>query len=74
MEIDTVDYVKGLYNKGYLVGPQVCVCDNRQFNIYKDSSYKRNKCSFSCNNYKCKKKFSITINSFFQNFLIKILN
>ena len=68
MESDPISYAIVLYKKGYLVGPKVCVCGNKCFNIYKDLKYKTNQCSFSCNNYKCKRKFPITINSFFQNF------
>ena len=38
------------------------------FKIYADSSYKINGCSFRCGNNKCRKKYSITINSFYDNF------
>ena len=43
-------------------------CGSNKFNIYKDSKYKVNNCSFNCGNYKCRKQYSITINSFFDVF------
>ena len=64
----TIEFIKNIYTKGYLIGPIKCKCGSQNFNIYKDSSYKINGCSFSCSNYKCKKKYPITINSFFDKF------
>ena len=36
--------------------------------IYKDNQYATNKCSFRCSNTKCRKKYPITINSFYTKF------
>ena len=57
-----------LYKNGYLIGPKICICSRQQFSIYNDSHNKANKCAFYCTCYKCKKKYPITINSFFQKF------
>ena len=63
-----IEYSKSLYDKGYIYVPDVCSCGSNKFNIYKDVKYKVNNCSFSCCNYKCRKQYSITINSFFDPF------
>ena len=57
-----------LYKYGYLPGPISCECGANCFKIYADSSYKVNGCSFRCGNNKCRRKFPITINSFYDKF------
>ena len=57
-----------LYGKGFLPGPKSCVCGENYFKIYTDSSYKINWCAFRCGNSQCRKKYSITINSFYEKF------
>ena len=63
--IETANY---LHEKGYLPGPGYCTCGGNYFKIYKDPNYKLNCCSFSCYNTKFRKKFPITINSFYKKF------
>ena len=41
---DELDYANLLYKKNYLLGPKNCICGNKRFMIYKDST---NKTSFS---------------------------
>ena len=68
MQSNTIDYARSLYDKGFICGPGICSCGSNKFNIYKDAKYKVNNCSFTCGNYKCRKQYSITINSFFDAF------
>ena len=68
MQVSQIEYAITLYNKGYLKGPITCQCGCKLFKIYYDSYYKVNQCSFRCSNYKCRRRYSITINSFFNNF------
>lgn len=57
-----------LYKKQIIKGPKVCKCGNKAFTIQKDASYKTSGIIFRCNSYKCKAKFNIRINSFFEKF------
>ena len=59
--IETAIY---FHNKGYLPGHGHCSCRGNHFKIYKEPNYKLNCCSFSSNK-KCRKKFPITIKSFY---------
>jgi len=54
--------------KDFFQGPKSCICGTNFFNIYSDSSYKINGCTFICGNSKCRRKYSITINSFYEKF------
>ena len=49
-------------------GPLKCSYNSTLFKIYHDSLYITNPMSFSCCNSKCRKKYSILINSFFSKF------
>jgi hypothetical protein len=71
MQTDPIAYATMLYIKGFLIVPKICDCEIKIFKIYKDSHYKINQFSFCCQNYKCKKIFQITINSFFNKFHIR---
>ena len=51
-----------------LKGPTLYKCENNTFKIQKDVSYKTSGIIYSCNNYKCKNKFNIRMNSFFEKF------
>ena len=51
-----------------LKGPNLCKCRNNIFKIQKDSSYKTSGIIFRRNYYKCKNKFNIRVNSFFEKF------
>ena len=63
-----IEQARKLFDYGYLPGPISCDCGANYFKIYSDLSYKVNGCSFRCGNNKCRKKYQITINSFYDNF------
>lgn len=63
-----LDLANALYHKGYLPGPNKCTYNNTQFTIQQDSSNKTSNCYFRFQNYKCRKKYAIRINSFFSCF------
>ena len=65
---DEFEYANLLYKKNYLPGPKNCICGNKIFMIYKDSTNKTSGCSFRCGNYKCRRKYKILINSFYELF------
>ena len=48
-----------------LKGPEKCVCNSQIFAIQKSSSNKTSNCCYLCQNYKCRKKYPIKINTFF---------
>lgn len=70
---DESQYAKILYEKGYLPGPIQCKCGSKIFTIYTDNQYKTTLCSFRCLNTKCRLKYPIRNNSFFQKFNQKSL-
>ena len=51
-----------------LKGSTLCKCGNKTFKILKDAGYKASGIIFRCNYYKCKNKFNIRVNSFFEKF------
>ena len=61
-------YANNLYIKNFFLGPRKCTCNSYTFTIQIDNSNKTSKCSFSWNNYICRKKFPIRINSMYQEF------
>ena len=75
-----IDLAKILFSEGFLPRPNECYCGNKLFSIQVDNSNKTSRCSFRCTNNKCRRKYAIRINSFFQKFpqikmktIIKIL-
>lgn len=64
MEADTIDYVRFLYDKGFLSRPNKNSWWLTIFKIYKDIK-KVNNCSFSRCNYKWKKKYQFIFSIFF---------
>ena len=62
------EYANSLYIKKILPGPGTCSCNSSNFTIQMDNSNKTSKCCFRCNNYLCRKKFPIRINSLYQEF------
>lgn len=65
---EEINFAKKLYEKKILPGPGQRSCGTTIFKIYYDSLYKTNPMSFTCANPKCRKKYSILINSFFSKF------
>ena len=63
-----IDVAKRLFADGYLPSPIKCSCGAKNFNINYDSSNQTSLCSFRCTNYKCRKKYSKRINSFYSLF------
>ena len=61
------DYALELYKLGFLRGPEKCECGNNHFNIQVYNLYKTTGSCFRCNNIKCKKRYPIRVNSFFEN-------
>ena len=53
---------------GYLPGPYTWCCGNAEFRIQLDNIYKTSKICYRCSNYKCKKRYNVRINSFFEDF------
>jgi len=68
------DYAIFLEKKGLLPGPGKCQCQSEEFIIQKDCTDKTSGCIFRCRNNKCRKKFSVRINSLFELFLYNTLN
>jgi len=64
---DEYSYSIQLYKMGYLKGPKEYKCGRTSFSIQNDANNKTSGCIFSCINYKCKLKYSIRINSLFDN-------
>jgi hypothetical protein len=62
------DLAKMLFNEGYLPGPKECLCGSKTFSIQGDKANKTSGCTFRCTNNKCRRKYAIRINSFFQQF------
>ena len=62
------DYAKYLCAKRILPGTIKCSCNNTYFTIQNDANNITSGCCFRCNNSKCRKKYSIRINSFFSKF------
>ena len=70
-----VQYAIQLNNRGFLPGPNICACGNNTFTIQRDSNYKTSNAIFRCKNNKCKKRYQIRYNSFFEPFpKIKLKN
>ena len=69
----SIEYAKYLHKMGYLPGPYQCSCGTKNFVIYADSNCKTTNCSFRCINSKCRLKFPIRINSFFEKYNHKSL-
>ena len=61
-------FAEYLLNKGYIKGPEKCQYGCAKFYIQKDSSNKNTGCIFLWENYKCRKKYSVRINSIFELF------
>ena len=57
-----------LLYKGILKMPDICSCGKNKFTLQKDNSCKTSGICYRCNNYKCKKKFSVRNNTIFANF------
>ena len=57
-----------LYKAGFLPGPGKCSCESESFSIRIDNSNFTSGICFRCTNNKCRKKFSIRINSLFAKF------
>ena len=53
---------------GFLPGPIICKCGNKNFTIQIDNSRKTSNIVWRCTNYKCRAKINIKINSFFDYF------
>ena len=68
IEIKEIILAKKLFKMGFLPGPRLCSCGANYFLIKNDNSYAINKWSFRCGNYKCRKKYPITVNSFYSLF------
>lgn len=62
------EFATYLYKKGFLKGPGKCQCNCENFSIQNDNSNKTSGCIFRCLNYKCRKKYSVRINSLFELF------
>ena len=56
-----------LFKMGYLKGIKECKCGSTSFTIQNDAYNKTSGCIFRYTNYKCKLKYSIRINSLFDN-------
>ena len=63
-----IECAKYLRNLGYISWLIKYDCGNKYFEIYNDSHNKASEYNFRCINYKCRKKYSIRINSFFYSF------
>jgi len=63
-----IEYAKYLWNVGYIPRSQQFVCGNNNFEIYNDSYNKTSGCSYRCLNSKCRRKYSVRINSFYNLF------
>ena len=63
-----IEYSKYIRNGGYIPGPTECDCGNNKFEIYNDSYNKASGCSFRSLNTKCRIKYSIHNNNFFNFF------
>ena len=59
-----------LQKEGFMPDPEKCKCENKYFTIQKDNSQKTSRITWRCSNYKCRNKFNIRINSFFNYFPI----
>ena len=57
-----------LLDKEILKMPDICSCGKNNFTLQKDNSCKTSGICYRCNNYKCKKKFSVRNNTIFANF------
>ena len=66
--VSEIEYSKYLRNARYIPGPTECDYGNNKFEIYNDSYNKASGCSFRCLNTKCRRKYSIRINSLFNLF------
>lgn len=60
--------IERLNNLGILNGPDICSCGNKQFRLQKLSLDKTNNACFRCKIKECKKRYSVTANSFFKDF------
>ena len=67
-DFSQIEQPRKLFDYGYLLGPISGNCGVNYFKIYSDLSYKVNGCSFRCGNNISRKKYQITINSFYDNF------
>ena len=64
----SLDYALELYKLRYLRGPEKWDCGDNHFNIQVYNLFKTTGCCFRCNKIKCKKRYPIRINSFFENY------
>lgn len=63
-----LEYAKLLYSKGFIPGPDTCICGCKNFEIQAFWNNKTHGCCFRCMNNKCRKHHPIVTNSFFAKF------
>ena len=68
IEEGELNFAKMLYDRGYIIGPKMCSCGNKNFVIQYDKYSKISNSIFRCKNPNCKYKYSIRKNSFYSLF------
>ena len=61
-----IEYASKLNEMGYLPGPDICKCGAKKFTIQNYHESKTSGCIFRCINSKCRQRFPIRVNSFFE--------